>query len=75
MPEICVNINISAGDILQYYKGMATTVSARALDGRNVQFPAKLLRPFMTYSGVCGRFIITYDTHGKFQDIRQEMDK
>jgi hypothetical protein len=69
MPEIIVDIVISAQDILQYYKGTIANVSAIALDGRRVQFPVNLLRSFMTYAGVNGRFSITYNENGKFQKI------
>jgi hypothetical protein len=71
MPEIIVDINIPAQDILQYYKGLVANVSAVALDGQIVQFPVNLLRPFMTYSGVQGRFSIKYNASGKCQEINK----
>lgn len=69
MPELVVDLNISAQTILQYYKGLVTSVSAICVDGRRVQFPANLLRPFMSHSGVSGRFSIVYNDEGKFQKI------
>lgn len=69
MPETIVDIDISAQDILQYYQGLVTNVSAVALDGKRVQFPVNLLRPFMTYAGINGRFTIEYNASGKFQKI------
>ena len=76
MPEIIVELNISAQGILQYYQGIATNVSATSIDGRKVQFPVNLLRPFMTYSGISGKFIIKYNKQGKFQEIiKLDVDK
>ena len=76
MPEIIVELNISAQEILQYYQGIATNVSAVSIDGKKVQFPVNLLRPFMTYSGISGRFIIKYNEKGKFQEIVElDVDK
>ena len=71
MAEICVDLNISATQILRYYRGACTTVNALAADGRRVQFPISLLRPFMTHAGVAGRFVINYDDRGKFNNITQ----
>lgn len=72
MPEIIVDINISAKDMLAYYRGLVTKVVAIAVDGRKVEFPINLLRPFMAHSGVAGRFVIQYDANGKWQTINKQ---
>ena len=69
MPEIIVNINISTQDILQYYTGAVRNVSAMSIDGKRVQFPINILRPFITHTGINGRFIIAYSEKGKLQEI------
>lgn len=69
MHQIIVDIRISSEEYLRYYRGEAGVVSCRARDGRRVQFPASLLRPFVGRDGICGSFSIRYDSAGKFQRI------
>ncbi len=57
--KIRVRLAISAEEYLDYYKGRASSVSARAVDGRRIMFPASTLRPFVTEKGVSGLFEIT----------------
>ena len=44
-------------------------VVAYALDGRRIQFPARILQPFVQHQGVSGYFRITFNQQGKFQSI------
>jgi len=69
--EIFFNLNISADEVLRYYKGVASIVSTRSIDGRTIRFPASRLRPFMTSNGVQGRFAITFDDDNKFIEMRR----
>lgn len=46
-------------------------VVARSLDGRTVRFPASRLRPFMTTTGIQGRFTISFDDQHKFLEMRR----
>lgn len=68
--EILFSLNISAEDVLRYYKGVASVVTARSTDGRKIRFPASRLRPFMTPLGVRGLFAIRIDDDNKFIDMR-----
>ena len=43
----------------------------RARDGRRVQFPANILKPFLLHSGIRGTFCIEFDAAGKFSGIRR----
>ena len=67
--ELLISINISPEEFVRYYKGRANAVMATALDGRRVQFPANILRQFLTADGVCGRFRLRYDDKNKFVSI------
>lgn len=69
--EIIFNLNISAEEVLRYYQGVASMVSTRSIDGRTVRFPASRLRPFMSPSGIQGRFAISFDDSNKFMDMRR----
>lgn len=54
-------LSIPAKDVQLYYRGSVNKVIARCKDGRTVQFPARLLTPFVTSAGVCGVFEMTCD--------------
>jgi hypothetical protein len=65
MNHFVFNLNLSAQEYLQYYCGTVNKVVATCLDGKTVQFPAGLLTPFVTGSGVRGNFILTCGDDGK----------
>lgn len=66
-----VHLNISAREYLLLYKGIARNVSALAVDGRRVRFPASILQRFVTREGVFGVFVITFDDQGRFRAIEK----
>jgi len=69
MQKITVRLNISPERFQAYYQGVVEHVVATATDGRTVRFPARVLRPFLSYQGVQGMFDITCDANMKFQSI------
>ena len=71
MPLVRVNLNINRDEMLRWYSGGAHHVNALALDGRRVQFPVDLIRPYITHDGVQGAFEIEFSPEGKFQSIRR----
>lgn len=71
MQDIIVNLNISAEKYKLLYQGAAQTVYTRTLDGKSVQFPANILRPFLLKDGIKGMFRIIFDNKGKFQGIEK----
>lgn len=71
MPQISVQLNINANDFIRLYQGVARDVVAISLDGRNVRFPAAILRPFVSHDGVQGRFVIEFDEAGKFVAVNR----
>ncbi len=71
MPQLEVSVSISAERFLEYYRGSAKAVMAKATDGRTVKFPANLLQPFLDRSGVHGRFRIEFDARGRCQKIER----
>ena len=71
MQTVTVRLNISPESFQVYYQGIVENVQANASDGRCVQFPARVLRPFLSYQGIQGSFEITYDANLKFQSIRR----
>ena len=71
MQKVTVRLNISPERFQAYYQGVVESVVATTSDGRSVQFPARVLRPFLSYQGVEGTFEITFDANLKFQAIRR----
>lgn len=70
MTFIDVDLVIDAEELLRLYRGSARIVSAKAIDGRRIQFPAQALRPFVTETGVRGRFRIEFDQAFKLVSIQ-----
>ena len=71
MQKVTVRLNISPERFQVYYQGLVDNVQANASDGRIIQFPARVLRPFLSFQGIQGTFEITYDANLKFQSIRR----
>jgi hypothetical protein len=71
MSVIQVDIYISADEYVRSYAGTAKDVITRAHDGRNVRFPANILRPFVTHDGIKGRFHIYFTPDNKFERIEK----
>ena len=72
MPAVQVRLHISADEMVRYYSGDAQVVRARTVDRRTtVQFPARLLRPFVTGDGVHGLFQLFFTADNRFREIRQ----
>jgi hypothetical protein len=64
-----VQLNISAAEFQRLYEGTVREVSVRSLDGRRVRFPANILRPFVTHSGISGTFCIRFDQDNRYLGI------
>lgn len=71
MPRKYFKLNISAENYQAYYRGVSQTIVTRSEDGQKIQFPANELRKFVSHSGVCGRFEITYSRNSKLIDLRK----
>ena len=55
------SLDISATKLEAYYRGSVREVLAYSTNGRRLRFPLSLLRPFVSHSGVQGRFRIIFD--------------
>lgn len=64
-------LNITQDVLLSYYEGTARAVVVKSLDGRSIQFPANVLRRFVTGDGVRGVFEIEFDGNNKFVEMRR----
>ena len=67
-------LNIPPDVLLSYYEGAARSVAAKTLDGRAIQFPANVLRQFVSGDGVRGIFEMAFDENNKFVSMRRVSD-
>lgn len=74
MERLYFNLNISADEYLRYYRGVAARVIARTQDGRTLSLPAARLRPFVTHSGIQGRFCATIDSNHRLIALERQPD-
>ena len=65
------SLQISQQQYLQYYQGTANTVQVVSESGQKVKFPAIRLRPFLTHTGIHGRFRLTIDNNNRFIDLQR----
>lgn len=71
MKRHCFQINLTSQEYLHYYRGQASAVIVQAEDGHTIQLPANSLRPFVTASGITGRFQLTLDDRNKMVDLKR----
>jgi len=64
-------LSIPGNVYLSYYEGAARAVVVTSFDGRRIQFPAKVLRQFVTRDGIQGVFEMEFDENDKFVTIRR----
>lgn len=64
-------LSISQDVLLSYYEGGAQAVVVKSEDGRSIQFPANILRQFVTNNGVHGVFEIEFDENNKFIEMQR----
>lgn len=65
------SVHITDDELLDYYRGQASQVVVRTESNRTLQFRVMHLRRFVTPTGIRGRFVISYDSHGRFVDIQR----
>ena len=69
--EQTFDLSLSSEEFLAYYRGNVRWVQVTAKNGCNLKFPANFLSPFVTRSGVHGRFLLTHTKDGKFINLRR----
>jgi hypothetical protein len=71
MAKFQINLRITAEEYLKSYSGSIKDVVAMSTDGRNVRFPAKILRPYVTRQGINGVFSIYVTSDNRFERIEK----
>ena len=65
-------LRLSSEKFLDFYRGRARNVSVQCSTGQTVQFPANLLRKFVSPEGVHGRFVLTCDANNKLIGLERQ---
>ncbi len=71
MQKMYFHLNISNQNYQSYYSGVAKFVKVQAEDGRSLQFPASELQPFISHSGIQGKFEIVFNDNHKLVSLKQ----
>lgn len=72
--ELHFRLAINADEASRYYRGTAHFVVVIADNGQKVQFPARVIRPFINQQGVSGYFSIQFDDDNKLIAIKKVSD-
>ena len=65
MKQFEFHLDLSPDRYLAYYQGLVRDVVVRCRDGQTVQFPAALLKAFVSPSGIHGSFRLVCDDQNK----------
>ena len=71
MQTVAFSLHVDAKTTLLFYRGIKNRLQVTADDGRTVNIPWKLFQPYVTSSGVKGRFVITFDETGKCTRLKR----
>ncbi len=71
MNSLIVNLAIPADEFVRIYQGSAKVVIAPSIEGKQVKFPADILRPYVLHQGIYGQFKIHFDELHKFKSIEK----
>jgi len=71
MPQVRFRIDLSSQHFEAYYQGVARAVIVTLNDGRKLQLPANVLRPFLLHDGIHGEFVLRFDDNHKLIDIQR----
>ena len=67
--QYIVELAVSKQELLKYYRGAASQISAVATDGQTILFPVTAIQPFVTHEGVFGRFQLQVNSQGRLLKI------
>lgn len=71
MYQVAFSLHLTTEQLLHYYRGRVQQVQVISDDGRSISFPLDRLRPFVTHTGVRGRFALQFDAQHKFVALQR----
>ena len=69
MPQATFDLVLSREKVLLFYKAKKNRIQVTARDGRTINLPWELLRPYIQPSGINGTFTIFFDDRGKSERL------
>ena len=69
MPQATFDIALSTEKTLLFYKAKKSRVQVVAHDGRTLNLPWELFKPYITPTGIRGTFTIFFDVGGKYERL------
>lgn len=71
MSTIVIDVALVAYKFEEMYKGRVRNLLVSSRDGRRIQLPLTIFRPFLTHQGVFGAFMVKFDENNKLLDIQK----
>jgi len=65
------NLAINREQFQEYYRTPGINVLVQAENGIRIQFPARVIQPFVLHDGVHGDFQIRFDADNRLIDIKR----
>ncbi|RDL43152.1 DUF2835 domain-containing protein [Marinomonas piezotolerans] len=72
MAKIIIDVDLSAHQYKEMYRGTKKYLVAQSRDGRKVQLPLSVFQRFVTLKGVYGVFEIEFDENRKLVGIEKK---
>ncbi|KJZ14265.1 MAG: DUF2835 domain-containing protein [Marinomonas sp.] len=72
MALVVVDVALAAHKFQDLYQGRAKYLVVQSRDGRNIQLPLTIFRPFLTHSGIYGTFEVEFDQNYRLVDIKKK---
>ncbi|USD39569.1 MULTISPECIES: DUF2835 family protein [Ferrimonas] len=69
MSQYIFDLSVTASQMQRYYQGQAQVVVVRSLQGKVIHLHPRFLRPFVSATGIHGRFRLTLDASGQFNEL------
>lgn len=64
-----IELDITTTEFQRYYSRNINSVITTCHTGQKIQFPAKILQPFVTHAGIQGKFKLVIDANARFKSI------
>jgi len=71
MSTVIIDVALVADKFQKLYQGTARNLLVNSRDGRRIQLPLAIFRPFLTHQGVFGVFMVKFDANNKLLDIKK----
>jgi len=64
-------MSLNRDKYMEYYAGQASCIRVRTEEGPTIQFPASVVKPWITHHGIDGYFQIEFDENHKLIEMKK----